>query len=53
VISFSSVPFLTLLAVLLLRREDVVSQIFGAVAGVAAVVALVAPLIHRYRSRPK
>lgn len=36
-ISFSSVPFLTLLAVLLLRREDAVSQIFGAVAVVAAV----------------
>jgi ABC-type methionine transport system permease subunit len=53
VICFSSVPFLTLLAVLLLRREDVVSQVFGAVAGVGAVVALVAPFIHRYRGRPE
>jgi hypothetical protein len=49
-ISFSSAPFLTILAVILIQRGDATSQLIGALAGIAAVLAIVAPLVIWRRS---
>jgi hypothetical protein len=49
VISFGCAPFLAVLAGLLFRRGDPGSQILGAVAGGAAVLAVVGPLAVKDR----
>lgn len=46
---FSAVPFLTLLGVLLLLREDTVFKALGVLVVVAAAAALLAPQLIRHR----
>ncbi len=52
-LSFSAAPFLTILAVLLVQREDRVSQLFGALVAGAAVLALIGPLVLRRGNGPR
>jgi len=44
-ISFSAVPLLTLLAVVLIRSGNGILQFLGALSGIAALAALVGPFV--------
>jgi hypothetical protein len=43
-------PFLTIIAVILIHREEVTSQFIGALAGIAAVLAIIFPWLFGIKS---
>ena len=49
-IAYSAAPFLAVLAVVLIQRGGTASQILGVLAGVAAVLALIVPIVTQRRS---
>jgi DMSO reductase anchor subunit len=46
-LSFSAAPFLTIFAVVLIRREDTLSLVLGILLALAAILALIGPFLVR------